>query len=380
MSSLPLKGVIVLDLTRLLPGAICTLFLADMGATVIKIEDPSAGDYARWTPPLLDGQGAFFRASNRNKQSVVIDLKHAEGQAVLHRLAQDADVVVEGFRPNVTARLSADYATLSGINPRLVYASLSGWGQTGDYAEKSGHDMNYVALSGLLGGMRTPQPLGGQIADVGGAYAAAFGIATSLFARERTGVGAYLDIALFEAAMPFGMYQWVESVVAGAKGGQGSLTGGVAFYDVYASADGIPMTFAPIEPKFWANFCGAVQRPDWVARHIDASIKEELIALFASKPASVWDALLTDADCCFSLITPPERLTDDPQVRARDMAGIGADGVPYMRSPVHTGEEHPTIGRAPNWGEHTRTVLQQHYSEAELEALFASGAVGRTTP
>lgn len=371
---LPLQGVTVLDLTRLLPGAICTLFLVDMGATVIKIEDPTAGDYARWTPPLIDGLGAFFRASNRNKQSVVLDLKRAEGQAVLHRLVTAADVVVEGFRPHVTARLGADYATLSAINPRLVYASLSGWGQTGDYADMSGHDLNYVALGGLLGAMRTPQPLGGQVADVGGAYAGALGIAAGLFARERTGSGTYLDIALFEAALPFAMYEWVERVVAGADSPK-SLTGGMPFYDVYTSADGQPLAFAPIEPKFWANFCAAVARPDWVARHADPTIRAELTALFASKTAAEWDALLTPAECCFSLVTPPERLSDNPHVRTRDVAGVGADGVPYLRSPVRFGASQ--LGQAPQWGEHTRSVLAQHYTAEELDALFASGVVGR---
>jgi len=376
-----LQGVRVLDLTRLLPGAVASMMLADLGAEVLKIEDPQGGDYARWTRPFIAGQGAFFMASNRNKRSVVIDLKQAEGQAVLHRLAQSADVVIEGFRPGVTARLRADYATLSVLNPRLVYASLSGWGADGPYAETSGHDLNYVALGGLLGGMGDPQPLGGQIADVGGAYLAVMGICAALFQRERTGQGAHLDIALFEAAMPFAMYQWVEGVVADLKGGAGSLTGGMAFYQVYACADGEKLAFAPIEPKFWANFCQAVGRPDWLALHTDptqqAFLKRELAALFATRGADEWMALLGPADCCVTRITPTEKLADDPQVQARGMARLESDGVPFMRSPLRLGQT-PAYEPAPQQGQHTREVLEAAgYSAAELEDLFAHGIVGK---
>ena len=375
------QGVRVLDLTRLLPGAIASMMLADLGAEVIKIEDPQGGDYARWTPPFIHGQGAFFMASNRNKRSVVIDLKQAEGQAVLHRLALSADVIMEGFRPGVTTRLRADYPTLSALNPRLIYASLSGWGADGPYAEDSGHDLNYVALSGLLGGMAEPQPLGGQIADVGGSYLAVMGISAALFQRERTGQGAHLDIALFEASMPFAMYQWVEGVIAGLKGGAGSLTGGMAFYQVYTCADGEKLAFAPIEPKFWANFCQAIERPDWLALHSDPSqqdfLKREIAALFVTRSAADWMALLGPADCCVTRITPTEKLTDDPQVQARSMARLEADGVPVMRSPLRLGQT-PPYEPAPQQGQHTRDVLQAiGYSPTELDDLTRRGIIGK---
>lgn len=385
--ALPLEHVVILDLTRLLPGAVCSMMLADLGAQVIKIEDPQAGDYARWTPPFLpnahgEAQGAFFLASNRNKQSVVIDLKRPEGQAVLHRLVQQADVLLEGFRPSVTARLGADYATLSAINPRLIYCSLSGWGATGAYADLSGHDLNYVALSGLLGGMHSPQPLGGQIADVGGAYLGAMGILASLVKRASTGTGEHIDVALFESAMPFAMYQWVEALVAGVGAGTGSLTGGMAFYQVYTSQDGIPMAFAPIEPKFWQNFCAAVQRPDWIALHTDPSqqttLSQALRQMFASQPFEHWRALLQNADCCWSAITPPEKTLDDPHIQARGMMKRMPDGVPYLRSPLHLSEAVPDYVPAPAQGEHTEQILaQMGYSAAEISALRTAGVVGK---
>ncbi len=372
-----LDGVRVLDLTRLLPGAVCTLFLADLGADVIKVEDPVAGDYARWTPPLIDGQGAFFLASNRGKRSIILNLKATAGQQALHRLARQADVLIEGFRPGVTARLGVDYATLRQINPRLIYCSLSGWGQTGDYAEMSGHDLNYVALSGLLGSMATPQPLGGQIADVGGAYAGALAITSALFARERTGQGAQIDIALFEASMPFAMYQWVESAVGYSRGGAGSLTGGQAFYRVYKSADDQPLALAPIEPKFWENFCRAVGREDWLPHHLNpekqAWLAEEIGALFRTRTAQEWHDLLYHADCCFTRITPPEALLDDPQVRARGMAGLDERGIPWMRTPVRFGAGHDGPPRpAPGYGEHTAQVLgEAGFTPQEIAALSA---------
>jgi len=371
----PLEGVKVLDLTRLLPGAICTMLLVDMGAEVIKLEDTGMGDYSRWMPPILGKQGAFFQASNRNKKSIVLDLKQAEAQAILHELIKTTDIFIEGFRPNVTARLGADEHTLRQINPKLVYCSLSGWGQTGDYAEVSGHDLNYVALSGLLGGMATPQVLGGQIADVCGAYIGAMGICASLFARERTGRGAYLDVALFESALPLSMYQWVEGYTTGAKGGQGTLTGGNAFYRVYISQDGQPMALSPIEDKFWANFCNAVQHPEWLGWNTRVDKQEELLhiltVLFASQPAQHWFNLLEGADCCFTHITPPEELHNDPHIISRDLASIAPDGVPIMKSPLHLEniDEPLDYVRAPHYGEHTEEVLLEiGYSEAQIEA------------
>ncbi len=377
---LPLHNIKILDLTRLLPGAVCTLLLADMGADVVKVEDPAGGDYARWTPPLLDGMGAFFRVSNRNKRSLILNLKDAAGQAILHQLVASADVLIEGFRPGVTARLKCDYATLKTINPRLVYCSLSGWGQTGPYADISGHDLNYVSVMGVQGSSRTPQPLGGQVADVGGAYMAVIGIAAALFNRERTGHGDYLDVALAEAALPFAMYQWVESQVGGLPGGKGTLTGGSAFYDVYWSSDEKPMSLAPIEPKFWHNFCTAVTRPDWIEAHLNwqeqPRLKSEMQALFSTKTAAEWDVLLRDADCCFTLITPPEKLADDPHLQARHMAGISPDGTPWMRSPLHFQSETAPIGTAPGYGEHTRDVLTEAgYSDAEIATFISANVV-----
>jgi alpha-methylacyl-CoA racemase len=376
-----LDGIRILDLTRLLPGGVCTMLLADMGADIIKVEDPTGGDYTRWMQPQVDGLGAFFRTSNRNKRSIIIDLKTEAGQQVFHKLVETADVVLEGFRPGVTERLQVDYDTLKGVNPRLVYCSLSGWGQDGPYAEKSGHDLNYVALGGIQGSTRTPHPLGAQIADVGASYVGVMGICAALFKRERTGEGDYVDVSLFESAMPFALVQFVESLTAGFPGGNGSLTGRLACYEVYHSQDEQPMTLAALEPKFWANFCNTVEHPEWITIHQDpekqAYLKSEIQAMFSTKTAAEWNTLLADADCCFTLVTAPEDVIHDPQVQARQAAGIGADGIPWMRSPVRFRSDEFTIGAVPGYGEHTTAILTEAgYSENEIARLHASGAVG----
>ena len=285
----PLDNTRILDLTRLLPGAVCTMLLRDLGAEIIKIEDPHNGDYARMMPPLIDGMGAFFRSSNGGKKSLAVDLKSEAGQAVLRRLVETADVLIEGFRPGVTARLGADYASLAAVNPRLVYCSLSGWGQSGPYAQISGHDLNYIALNGVLSAETNPQTPGAQVADVGGAYVAVMGILAALLKRERSGRGDYIDVALSEAAMPMAMAAWVESQSPCVDGTFISLHGASACYRVYWTADDKPVALAAIEAKFWANFCRAVQRPEWVNQHQDRERQPALIeavaALFKTKSA-----------------------------------------------------------------------------------------------
>ena len=265
----PLHNARILDLTRLLPGAVCTMLLRDLGADIIKIEDPQTGDYARLMPPLIDGMGAFFQASNRGKKSIAIDLKSAAGQTVLHRLVSSADVLIEGFRPGVTTRLGADYETLRAVNPRLVYCSLSGWGQTGPYAPLSGHDLNYIARNGLLGADLTPATPGAQVADVSGAYVAVMGILAALLQRQTTGAGDYLDVALSEAAMPLALTAWVEAQTANTADDFISLRGESACYRVYQCADGEPVALGAVEAKFWANFCRAVEQPAWIAGQYD---------------------------------------------------------------------------------------------------------------
>ncbi len=377
---LPLHATRVLDLTRLLPGAVCTMLLHDLGAEIIKIEDPRAGDYARWMPPLLDGMGVFFRSSNRGKKSVVIDLKSEAGQALLRKLASPADVLIEGFRPGVTARLGADYETLSAINPRLVYCSLSGWGQDGPYAQASGHDLNYIARNGLLGANLDPSTPGAQAADVAGAYVAVMGILAALHKRHGTGAGDYIDVALSEAAMPLAMAAWVEANAPSETESFISLRGESACYRVYWSSDGQPLALGAIEPKFWANFCMAASKPEWIEsqtrRECQPALIEAVAALFKTKTAAEWQALLEGADCCFTRVISPENLLRDPQIRARGMVGLSLAGVPWMRSPIRLGNDEIDLREAPAHGQHTRETLADiGYAADEIDRLIRAGVI-----
>lgn len=377
---LPLHATRVLDLTRLLPGAVCTMLLRDLGAEIIKIEDPHGGDYARWMPPLIDGMGVFFRSSNRGAKSVVIDLKAEAGQKILHELASTADALIEGFRPGVTARLGADYATLSAINPRLVYCSLSGWGQDGPYAQVSGHDLNYIARNGLLGAERTPRTPGAQAADIAGAYVAVMGLLAALLKREKTGRGDYLDVALAEAAMPLAMTAWVEAKAPKADDPFISLRGESACYNVYYSADDKPLALGAIEPKFWANFCQAAEKSEWIEQQTRRERQPALIkavaALFKTKTAAAWHDLLNDADCCFTRVIAPGRLLDDPHIRARGMVGVTDNGLPWMRSPIRLGSDEIDLREAPGYGEHTRETLAEiGYAADEIDRLIDAGVI-----
>lgn len=376
----PLAATRILDLTRLLPGAVGAMLLRDLGAEIIKVEDANAGDYARLMPPLIDGMGAFFRSSNGGKKSIAIDLKTAAGRAILHRLVKTADVLIEGFRPGVSARLGADYETLDAINPRLVYCSLSGWGQTGPYAMLSGHDLNYIARSGVLGAGMKPGTPGAQAADVGGAYVAVMGILAGLFARHRTGRGDYVDVALSEAAMPFALAAWVEAQSPNTDDAFISLRGESACYRLYWTADDQPVALAAIEQKFWANFCRAVERPEWVEQHHvrrrQPDMIDEVSALFKTNTAGEWAALLDDADCCFSRVITPAQLLDEPQVVARGMVGVTETGIPWMRSPIRMGAAGPAVGPAPKQGEHTSRILAEiGYTDSEVSRLLSDGVI-----
>jgi crotonobetainyl-CoA:carnitine CoA-transferase CaiB-like acyl-CoA transferase len=382
MKTLPLSGVRVLDLTRLLPGGICTMMLAELGAEVIKVESPDGGDYARLMPPLIDGQGVIFRATNRGKRSIVINLKDPRGQAVLGKLAQDIDVLVEGFRPGVLARMGCDYDSLRAVNSRLIYCSLSGWGQDGPYAAYSGHDLNYAAIAGLIGEMNQPQPLGGQVADIGGAYIAVAGILAGLFRRERTGEGSYVDTALYEAGLLLGAVPFVEALTAHRPDSpvRGALSGRQACYNVYTTRDNRPVALAALEPKFWANFCTAIERPDLTDDYLNPSRQRYLLAevaeIFAMRTADEWAERLVPADCCFSLVNTPEEALSDPHIQARGMLGVNDDETPFLHSPVRLNADQPELSAPPHAGEHTMTILHEAgFTDDEIAVLCSDGVV-----
>lgn len=386
-SAAPLAGVRVLDLSRLLPGPVATLHLADLGADVIKIEDTGAGDYAREMGPGADGLSWFFRAVNRNKRSLSLDLKAAAGREVLLRLAQDADVLVESFRPGVMERLGVGYATLRERNPRLVYCAITGYGQDGPWAQRAGHDLNYIAQAGVLeqtgcaGGPPAIPAL--QIGDLlGGAMSAVAALMAALFKAQRCGQGSFVDVAMSEAVLAHNLFPLFELQAGGTTRARGTdlLTGGHANYGVYRCADDRYMAVAPLEEKFWRLFCAAIDRPDLAPRYAETAapeLRRELEALFARRPRDEWAALFASVDCCVTPVLTPAEALAEPQAQARGMT-LAVDGMTQVAPPFRlSGWEFRVERAAPRRaGEHNEEILAAAgYDAAAIAALRAAGTI-----
>ncbi len=367
--SYPLAGVRVLDLTRLLPGGLCTLLLADLGADLVKVEDPHGGDYSRAMPPLIPATGpgevgAGYAALKRGKRSLVLDLKQPGDRARFLALAERADVVVEGFRPGVMERLGVGADTLRERNPRLIYCALTGYGQSGPLANTVGHDINYIGTVGLLdlNGPHAGPPVvpGAQLADLSGALVAALGILAALVRRATTGAGGVVDTSMAEAAFALLSLPWAEWAATGQAAGRGShiLNGGWACYNVYTAADGWHLALGCLEAKFWAAFCALVERPAWVAQQFDPAAQAELraavAALFASRPAAAWLALADGRDIPLTLVNALGDVSAEPQLVARQMFLRVADHL-VARTPVRL-DDLPPAAVAPPPGYGTTTV------------------------
>ncbi len=403
MSRLPLAGVHVLDLSRLLPGGFCSLLLADLGADVLKVEDTGMGDYVRWSPPYHAGaaesaKGALYLALNRNKRSIRLNLKSDAGREVLLRLARDADVLLESFRPGVLDRLGVGYERLTEENPGLVYCAITGYGQDGPNRDRSGHDVNYLGLGGLLAltgeADGPPVQAAGQIADVGGgALMAVAGILAALRERDGSpsrpgsGEGQLVDVSMFDGAL-----SWLGMVAARAlcegraqRRGELELAGALVCYRPYRCADGW-VALGALEPKFWAAWCVGVGRDDLVERQFDRPGSEthaEVEAIFAARSRAEWQAFASEHDCCLEPVLELDEALDSELVRARDMvveldqpgaaAPVRLLGVPVKLSRT-PGDPNRLPG--PVLGEHTDAVLADlGYAADQVEALKASGAV-----
>ena len=383
----PLAGLRVLDLTRLLPGPMCTMHLADMGADVIKIEDPGAGDYARWMPPLRHTHAAMFLALNRNKRSVKLDLRKPEGRDAFLRLADTADVVIEGFRPGVVDRLGVGYEAVKARNPRIVYCALSGYGATGPYRERAGHDINYCSYAGVadqIGAAGGPPIVGNfQIADLaGGALSAAMGILAAVVDQRTTGKGRFVDVAMADCTLAHAVAPLGTLLATGAPPPRGGheLSGALPAYGFYETMDGGYVSLGALEPKFWTNFCRAVGREDLIARHRVAgaeadAVRAELAALFKTRTRDDWTRLLDNADCCAAPVLTIAEALDNEQFKTRGMiveVDHREDGtLKQFALPIQFSDFEFTVERpAPRHGEHTEEVLAEAgLSKAEIAAL-----------
>ena len=386
----PLAALRVLDLTRLLPGPVCTLYLADLGADVVKVEDTGAGDYARNLGNRPGTVSAFFRAVNRNKRSAALNLKDPRGREAFIALVRSADVVIESFRPGVVANLAIEYETLAAVNPRLVYASISGYGQTGPRAQAAGHDINYLGYAGVLeqtGARDGPPALCNlQIADLlGGSAAAAIGILAALVGAERTGRGRHVDVAMADAALAHNIFalhaltQWGRTLPRG----EDLLTGGVPCYGVYGTKDGRWLAVGALEDKFWQALCATIERADLVPLAFALGdegkrVRRELDAVFGSAPLAHWIERFADVDCCVTPVNTLDEALVDPQFVARAMVVERPDGTRQYAPPFRlSGHEFAVTRDAPAQGEHTAEILREAgYDAASIAALAAGGAIG----
>jgi crotonobetainyl-CoA:carnitine CoA-transferase CaiB-like acyl-CoA transferase len=378
-----LAGVRVLDFSRLLPGPFCSLLLADLGADVVKLEEPGAGDYARWYPPMAGDVGGAFAALNRDKRSVAVNLKNSRGVAVAHRLAERADVLVESFRPGVMDRLGLGFDALAARNPRLVYCAISGYGQEGPYRDRAGHDIDYAALAGVvaLTGARGGVPVqpGIQVGDFSGALYGAIAILAALYERERSGRGRFLDVSMTEGALSF-LTMLFGKVAAGferATRGEDELAGGFPCYGVYATSDGKAMALGALEPKFWQAFCEAVERPDLAGQgHLAGSAgdaaRAEVAAVFRTRTRDEWISFLAGRDVCCEPVLEPAEVPDHPLHRARG-SFLEVSGLSLLKTPGAATGAHRA---APRLGEHTREVLSEAgCAPEEIESLIADGVL-----
>ena len=380
MTALPLAGLRVLDLSRQLPGPFCSTLLADFGADVLTIAAP--GD------PF--GTGIPFLA--RNKRSMTLNLKAADGLALFHRLADGADIVLEGFRPGVAARLGVDYETLSARNPQLIYCAISGYGQDGPYRDRSGHDVNYLGYAGVLqyvGAADGPPVIPGvQIADIGGgSLMAAVGILLAVIGRHASGLGQMVDVAMCDGALAWNVYHTLTYQLTGQhprRGGE-QLTGHYACYNVYETKDGRHVTLGAFEPHFWTTICRHFGREDliamqWAEGEARTTTLAAFRARFRERTLAEWVAELGTLDICFGPVNKLDETFADPQLRHRgmviDVDGPGGPSVTFG-TPIKLSATPGSIRTAPpGFGEHTDAVLQDLGCDgATIRRLHDDGVV-----
>ena len=394
----PLTSLKLLDFSTLLPGPFASMLLADMGADVVRVEAPHRADLVRMMPPFDGAISGWHGVLNRNKRSIGLDLKQPEAVEVVKRLvATDGggyDVVLEQFRPGVMARLGLGYDDLKAINPGLIYCAITGYGQTGPYKDRAGHDNNYLALSGLMShsGRQSsgPPPLGAQIADVGGgSLGAVMGILTAVIHRHVTGQGQMVDVSMLDMAIAWQAHVASHFLVGGATPQpEGWMLNGGSFYDYYQTADGRYLSVGSLEPKFWQGFCQAIGRLDLIGRGLDQApasqqaLKAEIQSEIGKRPLAAWTAVFAELDVCVEpVLTIPEML-EHPQVQARglvvDVPKPDGRTQKQIGSPLKfSAGEAAYRGVGTAVGAHTDEILQElGYAVHKIENLRHSGVIG----
>jgi len=373
MTAQPLSGIRILDLSRLLPGPYLTQLMSDLGAEVIKVETPLAGDHARLAPPEM-GLGDMYGTINQGKKSLALNYRNSRGRELFLQLAATADVVLEGFRPTIADKYGIGYKAVCAVKPNIVYCSLSGYGQAGPYQQRAGHDFNYLSIGGALAlngrPNERPVPYGLPVADLSGGMLAAIAILGALVGRERSGQGMYLDMALLDGVISWMTPLALSAYFSGLDVGAGThpLLGGRAFFNIYEASDGQYLTLAAIEPHFWGDFCKTIGRTDLIERQYDPALSAELEAVFRQKTRTEWLAIFADKDACVEPVNSVEEMLGDPQVQARGYVCIEGGKPVGMDSPFIFARKERTP--VPALGADTRALLGEiGVSDEEISAL-----------
>ena len=388
-----LAGITVLDFTRLLPGPFCTQLLCNLGAEVIKIEDPKLGDYMRSVPPIVHDVSYPFLMVNRGKRSLSVDLKTPEGQEIVHKLARGSDVVVEQFRPGVMARLRVAYDDLAMMNPRLVYCSFSGYGQTGPYKDLPGHDINFQALAGILGVTtgredKAPAIPGVPIADLASGFNAALAILAALRVRDRTGRGEFIDVSIYDTAVALMVLGLARFLATGEEpvAGETLLTGSFPFYSLYETKDGRWLSVATVEPKFWSRMCELIGAPDLAEKQFKDGaerfqVAQALADKFRGRTLAEWEALLAMENLPITGVKRVSEVVRDPHVKARGLLPVvDVSGLWKLQVIAHPAK-HATLEtrnptRVPAKGQDTEEILRSlGYTARQIQTLAKKGVV-----
>lgn len=385
----PLSSLKILDFSTLLPGPFASLLLADMGAEVLRVESPTRLDLVRVLPPHDGGVSASHAYLNRNKRSIALDLKQAEAVAVVKQLVEEYDIVLEQFRPGVMDKLGVGYAALKAINPRLIYVSITGYGQTGPYRDRAGHDINYLALAGIASytGRRAsgPLPLGVQLADIGGgSLHGALGLLAAVIQRQASGEGQHVDISMTDCAFSLHGMAGAGFLAAGVEPDmENQALNGGSFYDYYRTRDGRWFSVGSLEPQFMQQFCVAIGRPELAARGLSQrpedqqALKREIEIEFEKRDAAQWREVFAGLDACVEPMLPLSEAVEHPQLKARELVvevpRTGSAPQRQLACPIKFSAGLPAprhIGAA--LGAHTDEVLSAlGYSAQQLAELRA---------
>lgn len=387
----PLQGIRILDLTRLYPGPLGTMMLADMGADVIKIEDMNAPDYMRYYPPYIESESAGFIAVNRSKRSLALNLKTQKGVGIFLSLVKTADIVIEQFRPGVLAELGIGYNDACLAKPDIIYVSITGYGQDGPYAGDAGHDINFMGYAGILAATGTPRtgPVipGPQLGDVaGGAYMSVIACLSALWAREKTGKGQQVDVSMLDGVLPLMTLQMAhyQATQISFAPGEPPLSGGLACYGVYSCADGKHIALGILETKFWKIFCEMTGHVEWIEKHLvmgeeAESLRKEIADLFRTKTRDEWMNTAKSLDVCLTPVLDISEVEKDPQIQARQMiyeqahpvcGKIKGIGVPLKFSGTPAQPAWPS----PALGQDSKSILEEIGCQPEeIETLRKEG-------